>query len=346
MCKKYLSLFKYELKKLIWLYGAMILFFILYISNESIITANEASSLLTISDYTYITFNILNPKIYFFYIAFVAIMVYIQFNDGFNKLWHSLPFKNIDVIGVKLIVGIITLLLFFTVIAISKITIYFDYADIYKLNLAVANIDPSIISPLFIIKEVIIIFAVYVTIYFFTVLCQYIIGNCISGIVFSGLFISIPTLIIAAFNITANLTYNNLFAICPYFYDLSVNITSNILDTFVNDYIFNLANYEIDLSIFLRFNNFAIVYYGIIAIVTLLILLKISTNHNWIEQSSPFNKKWVSNIFKIVFVIDFAVIGTTFTYNSTFDKIILAIVFAIIGLLVSSIIVKKQGVSK
>ncbi len=74
-CKKYLSLFKYELKKLIWLYGAMILFFILYISNESIITANEANSLLTINDYTYITFNILNPKIYFFYIAFVELFL-------------------------------------------------------------------------------------------------------------------------------------------------------------------------------------------------------------------------------------------------------------------------------
>lgn len=342
MSKKYLALFKYEFKKLAWLYGAMVLFFIMYIAGESSGTALEAKNLLTASVSKYISFKILDPDFYFIFMALVAIMVYMQFNDGFNKLWHSLPFKNIDVIGVKLIVGVTTLLLFFVIALVIKLAIYFDYAEIYKLNLSAINIDPSIISPLFIIKAVAIVFTVYVAVYFFAVLCQYIVGNCISGIVFAGLFINLPTLLMGAFDFSASTIPNKFFTICPYFYDPTVDLSYSLIP----DYIFNLSNLQLDDNIFFRFNSFAIAYYGIIAIITLYILLKISTTPKWIEQSSPFNKKWVSVIFKLAFVICFSSVGATITYNSTVEKVILAIVFALIGFLTSTIIVKRQGVRK
>lgn len=342
MNNKYITLFKYEFKKLYWLIGAMILFLILYGTAHNNNVASDVSQMISFSSNFYICLKIMDIDFYFIFIAFVFAMVYLQFSDGFNKLWHSLPFKNKDVIYVKLATGFITLFLFFTVVFIIMLSVYFKYADIYRDTLTVLNINPGFINPLFILMAVGCVFAVYVAIYFLTVLFQYIIGNCISGIVLSALFIHIPVLILTSTNFNISEYQKYLFLIFPDFYDS----TNSIYYIEYTNYTLELLSSYIDFGILNKFTLWVFIYYSLGGAIILLILSKVSTSSKWIEQSNPFSKKWTAYFFKTVFVIAFAMVGATPLYESLYAKIIISAVFAVIGYVVSSIIIKQQGVSK
>lgn len=340
MNNKYKALFKYEFKKLIGFYFALILFFILYMTMRSNFIETEVHKLLSSSDYFNIYFRILQPNLFFMYGIFVLVLVYIQFNDGFNKLWHSLPFTNKDVIMVKLITGVFTILAFVTVVGIGMFVEYFKYAIIYKDTLQVLNIDPSIINTGFIIITLLSVFAVYMFIYFFTVLVQYYIGNCISGICLAVLLLHLPILVISGFDIFYHIPEQLTFIINPHYFssdnnrcDYSGLGASDNLNIFINTGLFN------------QYSLPAIIYYVILSGIFIVLVLKVATSPKWIEQNSPFSKRLSPIIFKLAFTIDFVMIGIAMVYDSILSKAILGIVLGIIGYVVSRIIIKRQGVS-
>lgn len=343
MNSKYKALFKYEFKKLIWLFFAMLLFFIVYSKLHSRNISAEINRIITNTNNFHFDFKIFEPEFLFFYTAVVFILVYIQFNDGFNKLWHSLPFTNKEVLFIKLITGTLTILFFVAAVGIIMFRDYYAYASIYKDTLTVLNIDPAIINPFFILRVILSIFAVYLFIYFFTVFIQYIVGNCLSGICLSILLIHMPILILTGFNLFFEIPTNYAFTVLPHYIcsDVSLNDINFFADTpNINKDIW------VYIGIFSKYSIGAVIYYTILAVISLFSLVRIAVQPKWIEQNSPFSKKWIKHIFIAAFIIDFAMLSTNMMYNTAIAaKIITAIVFALIGLIIAGFIIKRQGVN-
>lgn len=339
---KYKALFKYEFKKIVWLFGAMFLFMLLYAVSHNNMVSSEINSILSYDDSLSIDFLIFEPCFLFFYTAFIYVLVYLQFNDGFNKLWHSLPFTNKDVICIKLLTGIFAILIFFLCIFIIMTMTYLNYAEVYKDVLTALNINPNIISIFYILKTVITIFSVYIFIYFFTVFIQYIVGNCLSGIVLSLLLSYAPILLLTGFNALHILSDNVIkliFLVFPHYYD----VTNDLFYSSYNQ-IENLQIYVAN-NIVSRFPAAGIFYYIILALISLFLVFKVAASSKWIEHSNPFSKKWIVNIFKLAFVIDFAMIGAALSYDNIFERILLSLVLALIGYVIAVIIIKRQGVN-
>lgn len=340
MNTKYKALYKYELKKLLWFYFALFIFLILYGAMHSNTVSYEVGNILSNTEGYSINFRILEPDFYFFYSIIVFILVYLQFNDGFNKLWHSLPFTNKDVITIKLITGIASIFIFTAAAGIIMLCQFNSYADIYRDTLLTLNIDPSVINYSFIILTLFTIFIVYTFIYLFTILVQYFIGNSASGIFLSLLLIHMPILAFGAFNLNEIIDNKIMFVIFPHYFC----VENNMFDAGFYD---NL-NIYINTGIFTKFNIGAVIYYFILSAITLLILGKVSVSQKWIEQSSPFTKKWTEIIFKLAFTANFFMAGLTMVYANynIISKLLISIIFAAIGFAISYIIVKRQGVSQ
>lgn len=339
MNSKYKALFKYEFKKLIWLFFAMVLFFILYSKLHSRSVVTEINYLITDTNNLSLDFKIFEPEFVFFYAAIVFILVYIQFNDGFNKLWHSLPFTNKEVLSIKLITGTFTIFSFVAAACIIMLRDYYTYAEIYKDALTVLNINPALINPLFIFKVMLSVFVVYLFMYFFTVLIQYIVGNCLSGICLSILLIHIPVLVLAGLNIFIKVPSSAVFTILPHYICSDVNLYD--VNFFTND-----AFEWVNAGIFSKYSIYAVIYYTILSILSLFILIRVAVLPKWIEQSSPFSKNWIKYIFIAAFVIDFAMLSINMMYNIAAPaKIITAVVFAVIGYIIAEFIIKRQGVN-
>lgn len=338
MNTKYKALYKYELKKLSWFYFALFIFLILYGTMHQNTVSYEICDILANPTNFDINFRLLEPGFYFLYSAIVFILVYLQFNDGFNKLWHSLPFTNRDVIAVKLVTGVLTIFIFTLAVGIIMLYQFKSSADIYRDTLLTLNIDPSVISPTFILLIMAAIFIVYVFMYLFTVLIQYFIGNCLSGICLSVLLLHLPVLAFTAFNFT-EITDKIMFAIFPHYFCIDNNIYSNYIE-YQNIYIYT--------GIFDKFSIGAVIYYFILSAIVLLILSKVSVSPKWTEQNSPFTKRWTEIIFKLAFTADFFLAGLAIMYsnNNVVAKLLVSIVFGIIGFIISYVIVKRQGVSQ
>lgn len=339
MNTKYKALYKYELKKLLWFYFALFIFLILYGTMHQNAVSYEIGQIISDTTSYDINFRLLEPGFYFFYSAIVFILVYLQFNDGFNKLWHSLPFTNKDVITVKLITGVLTILVFTLAVGIIMLCQFYSSADIYRDALLTLNIDPSAIAPGFIILTIFTIFLVYVFIYFFTVLIQYFVGSCISGVCLSVLLLHLPVLTFVAFNFVEIRAAKIMFAVFPHYFCIDNNIFYNNI---------GLQNWYIYTGIFDKFSIGAVIYYFILSAIVLLILSKVSVSPKWTEQSSPFTKKWTEIIFKLAFTADFFLAGLAImdSNNNVAAKLLVSIVFGIIGFIISYVIVKRQGVSQ
>ena len=339
MNTKYKALYKYELKKLLWFYFALFIFLILYGTMHKNAVSYEIGGILSLRDIYSINYRLLEPGFYFFYSAIVFILIYLQFNDGFNKLWHSLPFTNKDVIAVKLITGVLTILVFTLAVGIIMLCQFYSSADIYKDTLLTLNIDPSAIAPGFIILTMFTIFLVYVFIYFFTVLIQYFVGSCISGVCLSVLLLHLPVLTFAAFNFVEIRAAKIMFAVFPHYFCIDNNFFYNYIE-FQGGHIYT--------GLFDKFGIGAVIYYFILSAIALLILSKVSVSPKWTEQSSPFTKRWTEIIFKLAFLADFFLAGLTvmFSGSNTAAKLLVSIVFGAIGFIISYVIVKRQGVSQ
>lgn len=339
MNTKYKALYKYELKKLLWFYFALFIFLILYGTMHQNAVSYEIGGILSLRDIYSINYRLLEPGFYFFYSAIVFILVYLQFNDGFNKLWHSLPFTNKDVIAVKLVTGVLTILVFTLAVGIIMLCQFYSSADIYKDTLLTLNIDPSAIAPGFILLTMLTIFLVYVFIYFFTVLIQYFVGSCISGVCLSVLLLHMPILAISAFNFSEIIPAKIMFAVFPHYFCIDNNFFYNYIE-FQDGYIYT--------GLFDKFSIGAVIYYFILSAIALLILSKVSVSPKWTEQSSPFTKRWTELIFKLAFTADFFLAGLAImdSNNNVVAKLLVSIVFGIIGSIISYVIVKRQGVNQ
>lgn len=338
MALKYKALFKYEFKKLLWFIFALFIFIVLYSSMVSRGTAQEVNNILTQGNNLNVYFKILTPHFYFIYSFIVFILVYIQFNDGFNMLWHSLPFTNRDIVAVKLITGVITLFVFLFVLHCIMLNNYLRYEDIYIDLLQTLDMDTNILNIVFIFKSFLNIFFVYVFIYLFTVLIQYFTGNCFSGICLSFLLIHMPLLILNAFRAYDLMPWNLKFLICPHYFCREV-ITGYYTVLFTN------LGINLDLSGVYKIRFISIVYYVILSAAVFAALIKTASSSQWIEQSSPFSEKAAAAIFKIVFTIDFFAAGTLL-FHITVSKLLIGTVFGIIGYIISNSIVKRQGVEQ
>lgn len=333
------ALYKYELKKLTVFIFALILFLILFASIYSGYVTREVTSVLSpYKGYYSIYFCVFEPNFIFLYSAIVFILAYIQTKEGFNKLWHSLPFTNSNIIISKIVTGIIIISVFSLAVGAIMLYYYSITADIYRDVLMTLNIDPAAINMYMIFEVVITIFTVYVFIYLFTLLIIYITGNSLSGVIFSVLIIHMPILVISAFHMENILPWKLVFLFFPHYFCSDNNLYYNFSE--YNDI-------SVFSSVFDKFSPESIIYYIILSVIVLLILYKRAVSPKLTEQTGAFSDKRTAFIFKSVFTFDFFMAGLVFSdLYDTFTRLLIAFVFALIGFIAAHTIVRKQGVSK
>lgn len=337
MSTRYKTLYKYELKKLIWIYLALFIFFILYGTNYYMLSYESGFIITETTNYN-INFEILDPYFDSLYSVVIFILVYIQFKNNFKDTLNTFSFNDKDFITVKLITGVFTIFLFALISGIIVLFRFNTYADIYRDVLLTLNIDPAIINPGFIILTVFTIFAVYVFMYFFTILVRYFTGSSVWGICLSLLLLHLPILIISAFDLSRIIPQKIICCLYPHYFCRGC-------DFFDNNYYDNIS-IHLNTGIFNKFNISSVIFYIILSAIILIILCKLFLSQKYIESNKPFASKGASLIFKLAFTADFFFAGLSlmFTENNIPASILIGIFFSIFGFALSHTIVKKQEV--
>ena len=335
MSAGYKDLYKYELKKLIWLYLALLIFFILRGTNYFMLSY-EAGSIVTETTNYSINFRLLDPDFDPLDSIVIFILVYIQFKNNFKDTLNT--FNDKDFIAAKLITGVFTIFLFALISGIIVLFRFNTYADIYRDVLLTLNIDPAIISPGFIVLTVFTIFAVYVFMYFFTILVRYFTGSSVWGICLSLLLLHLPILIISAFDLSRIIPPKIICCLYPHYFCRGC-------DFFDNNYYDNIS-IHLNTGIFNKFNISSVIFYLILSAIILIVLCKLFLSQKYIESNKPFASKGASLIFKLAFTADFFFAGLSlmFTENNIPASILIGIFFGLFGFALSHTIVKKQEV--
>lgn len=335
MDNKYAVIVGYELKKLVSFMVFIAVAFILWTGIHSGIIANEVNDILFLQNDISVRFYILDPYFSIIEILPVLALVYIQFGDGFNKLWKSLPVTNRSVVSAKLFTGILLILVFYIFMLAVMLFTFAQYGDIYRDVLMSLNITPDIINAGEILKNVLSLFAVTVFIYLFAVIMSYVMGNSLTGVVITAVIIFLPLLAVICID---KISQNVLKQILPFIYtgyfdmynDAFTDITENVL-------------INIDGGVFGKYSTGALIYYSALSVLLLGAALKTADIPKLSEQSGAFSLKGTAFVFKLLFVLSFALFGYSM-HEPVAVNAVMTVILAATGYAISAFIVKKQGV--
>lgn len=321
MEKNQITLLKYELKNISYLFLLHLFFIVIYMA-QTINTQNDFVVSYMYHNNLYTNLDIIAPKIGF-YILIVLLLARIQLKDGFNKLWHYFPFKNAEIINIKILSGLIFFAFAFVTLFLAQLFIYLKYLPIYKDVFEILGVNTSIIPISKLALYLLIVFLVFVFFYFVTIILNYFLGNIYFGILTSTMLLFIPIILLSLSNMSLTSVFNKFFNLLAF---------ENIRYAYNNEYI---LNFEL-----LKFISvFYLLYYFLLSAIFYLILRKMATTPKIIENSNPFNIKYSGLFFQIVMVV-FCTISTQRLF--AFRLVTLcAFVFTIF---LSKFIVKKWGV--
>ncbi len=340
MNNKFAVIVRCELKKLASFMVFIAVAFILWSGIHSGIVADEVNDILFLRNDISIKLYIIDPYFSIIEILPVLLLAYIQFGDGFNKLWKSLPVANGFVVRAKLITGIsLILICYICMLAVMLFTLS-RYGDIYRDALMSLNITPDIISAGEIFKNVLSLFAVTVFIYLLSVIMSYVMGSSLTGAVITAVMIFIPFLAATCFESISREAIEKIMPfIYPGYFNVYLSIYSGSTGA-LNDMYMSLFVYG---GVLGQYPVAALVYYSVLSAGLFALALKLSAMPKLSEQSGAFSLKNTSFAFKLLFVLCFALAG--YSMHAPFAvNIVMTFILAAVGFAISTFIVKKQGV--
>ncbi len=325
------TLFKSEIKKVIWLFVLTIAaVYIVSVTGYNKDILNDYSTLINNNNtISYIELRGFYPNFSEINLLWLFALVFFQFSSETN-LWCSLPYSKKELHYTKIFVGTLFITLVFLYFSASSLSIFNDYRFVYDEILSITDGSLTLPKGFDLFLHIVLVYIIYLFSYYLLIFLQYKTNSKTIGLIFGGLILFTPALISNHINMYAHPTLYRYLLI--YFSD---NMHSLMTNVYSNEY------FHISMGNPTYFELPTYIFYTVLAAI----FFVVASRGNSAEDTGILCNKVYGKIFVLLITVFFGLLGLQMIYLESFiAKIITFIVFGGTAFAVTLIILKKQGV--